>query len=442
MQNQENQTLALENESVNVTVTRQPGCIAVLDVVVQPSVTKEAYEAAVKAVKREVSIPGFRKGKVPENVVKTNFASAIEREFRDHVMQDAFRKSLELAKIYPFGKQAVKRSEMKKCSIDDGAVISFTLETEPAVPEIDVDALETKPTANREITEKHIERAYKHLKVMQATWQDVEEVRPAKQGDFVEVDIDVIQHPAHNICTNQLLHLETDELPRWLFDALIGMQADESKETLASPQPDDPTHIFVYEENTPPKETRVVLKKIKTAILPEENEEFFKRFGVTNIEELKKALDGRLKLEEAEYANDLSRYNLRREILQKYTFDLPQSLLDAEIRGRFAFCKSGADLAQGSLPSEQKDAELKGQIEAEARGFFAWMHLLRQFTAKIDTNVTQQDLQDEFQHQMRLPRIHRLVYPGLTPEDVRHRLFMLILMRKCEEYLLSLKQST
>lgn len=412
--------------------------MANIEVTVQPDAVKESYEKAVKAVKKEVSIPGFRKGKVPDNVVRANFASAVDREFRDQVLQDAFRRSLDLTKLQPFGKQAVKRSELKKCSIDDGALATFSLETEPEVPQIDVSTIQTEMQHVREITEKQVNRAYKQLQVMHASWQEVQD-RPVEPGDFVEVDIDVIQHPAHNICSNQLVHAHKDELPKWLYDALIGMQIDESKEVLAEPKSDDPSHLFVYEENAPAKQTRVVLKKIKIASLPEENQEFAQKFGLQSVEDLKKALHDRLKNEEREYANDLSRYNLRRELLQKYPLDLPRSLLDAEVSGRFAFCKAGANISQGILPSDQKDQELKLQIEAEARGFFAWMHILRQFTANIDLNVSQQDLQDEYQHQMKLPRIHRLIYPGLTPEDVRHRLFMLILMRKCEEHLLSLK---
>lgn len=438
--NQDNSTQQFQDDTTQVTLTRHPGCMARLEVTLQPIAIHAAFEEAVKEVKKEISIPGFRKGKVPDDVVRKNFASAIERQFRDNVMQDAFRRALELTKLHPFGKHAVKRSDLKKCSTSEGALATFSIEIEPEVPQIDVEAIETKLETPREITEKEINRAYKQLKVMLATWQNLQD-RAVQPGDFVEVDIDVIQHPAHNICTNQMLHVDTEELPHWLYEALIGMQIDETKEVLASPQPDDPKHLFVYEENTPPKETRIVLKTIKVATFPEETAELAQQFGVQTIDELKKALENRLLHEEREYASDLTRYNLRRELLQKYPFDLPQSLLDAEIRARFAFCKEGADLSQGSLPSDQKDADLKVQIEAEARGFFAWMHLLRQFTPNVNTNVTQQDLQNEYQHQMRLPRIHRLVYTGLTPEDVRHRLFMLILMKKCEEHLLSLKQA-
>ena len=86
-----------------------------------------------------------------------------------------------------------------------------------------------------------------------------------------------------------------------------------------------------------------------------------------------------------------------------------------------------------------QESELKAQIEAESRGFFMWMFMMRQITPHADVSITQQELETEFQHQMQLPRQQRLVYAGLAPDEVRNRLVMMIMMRKCEDYLLKQK---
>lgn len=437
MQTSEQQTEHFQNESIQISLTRHPGSVVKLDVTLNPAATKEIHESAVKEIRKEVSIPGFRKGKAPDDVVRKNFASVIEKQFRDLLLQGAFKQALELTKVAPFSRQAVKRSEIKKCSLDEGALCHFMLEIEPTIPKIDPATIETRPEAPRQVEDKHIERGYKELRVGSASWQEVTD-RPLEIGDFAEVDIDVIEHPAHNVCTNQLIHVDKDELPKWLYDTLQGMNVDETKEVLAQAEPNDPRHLITHDENSPSKKCLVVLKKIKVAILPQEDEEFAKKFGASSIEELKQKITERIKNEEEQYAKELSRYNLRRELLQKYPVDLPGSVVEAEVRGRMAFCKSGADLAKGSLPSDQKDADLRMQIEAEARGFFSWMYLLRQYTSQVHESITTDELQQEFNNQMQLPRLHRLIYQGLTPEDVRHRLFMLVMMRKCEDHLIQL----
>ena len=434
MTNQNSQEF--QTDHIKGTVTRHPGCMAHFDVTIDSQLTDKLHKQAIKAVKKEVSIPGFRKGKVPDNVVQHNFGTNIEKEFRDRVTQKAFEESLKETKCHPFGKHAVKRTELKKCTASDGAHFIFDLETEPQVPTIGPESIQTEPVASREITQEQKDLAYKQLQISFAEWEDVAD-RTVEDGDFVEVDIDVVEHPAHNVCTNKRLHVDTKELPQWLYKTLVGLAIDESKQTKTQTNPDDPKHVFVQDKDAPAKECLVVLKKIKKATFPIEDEAFAKKFGVETIDELKNALEKKLKDEEAAYASELSRYNLRRELLEKYPIDLPRSLIDAEVRSKLAFGKQGTDLSKGSLPSDQKEAELKLQIEAETRGFFAWLHLLRQFTKTANVAATQQELEETFYHQMQLPREHRLIYPGLSQEDVRNRLFMLILMKKCEEYLLS-----
>jgi len=434
-------TQEFQSDTIKAVVTRSPGCMAHFEVDVDAALAAEIHKQAIKAVKKHVSIPGYRKGKLPDNVLMHNFSSQIDREFRDRVTQKAFEESLKLANCHPFGRHAVKRTELKKCSVSDGAHFIFDLETEPQVPPIQTDSIETELVASREVSQEQKDRAYKELQINFAEWEEITD-RAACDGDFVEVDIDVIEHPAHNVCTNKLLHVDKNELPHWLYNTLCGLNIDESKETKTEVAPNDSKHIFVQDENAPAKTCLIALKKIKKAIFAPEDEAFAKKFGVDSIDDLKKTLEKKLQADEDAYAQELSRYNLRRELLEKYPIDLPRSLVDAEVRSRLAFCKGEADISKGSLPTDQGQDELKAQIEAETRGFFSWLHLVRQFSEKANISATQAELEQMFYQQMQLPRHNRLIYPGLSQEDVRNRLFMLILMKKCEEYLLSLKSDT
>lgn len=439
MQQTTENTLEFQNEHVKAKITHKPGCQVRMEVEVTPEGVKAAYEKGLKNVRKEVSVPGFRKGKVPDQILTHKFTQAIDRETRELVLHTAFSETLTLANIRPFTRNSLKRSELKKFSKETGASALFELEAEPNVPAIDYNSIEAKIVEPRALDPKAVDRAYRQLQLMHATWEQVQE-RACQDGDYVELDIDVIENPAHNICVNHLFWVKTDEMPKWLYDACLGMQVDESKEVEAKQNPEDPSHVIVYEDANTSKQSRVTLKAIKKAILPEENSEFASKFGVTNVDDLKNFVAERLKREEEEYAHEVGRYNLRRELLQKYPFELPQSLVDAEVRGRFAYCKQGADTQKGSLPLDAtQEKELKAQIEAESRGFFMWMFMMRQVTPQAEVSITQQELETEFSHQMQLPRQQRLIYAGLAPDEVRNRLVMMIMMRKCEDYLLNRK---
>ncbi len=429
----------LQNDSIKLKITHKPGCQVRMEAEVTPEAVKAAHEKAVRAVRKEVSVPGFRKGKVPDTILMHNFNQAIDREWRDIVLRSAFTDSLELSKISPFTRNSMKRSELKKCSLESGATALFEFEAEPQVPTIDYSNIEAKIQEARPVDEKAVGRSYRQLQLMHATWEQVQD-RACQDKDYVELDIDVIENPAHNVCVNHLFLVQKDEMPKWLYDACIGMQIDESKEVVAKANKEDPAHIIAYEDETTQKQSRVTLKTIKKAVMPEENEEFAQKFGAASVSDLKKFVEDRLLREETEYAHELARYNLRRELLEKYPFHLPQSLVEAEVRGRLAFCKQGSNLKQGSLPMDAaKEQELKAKIEAEARGFFMWMFLMRQLTPQVNVSVTQAELETEFSHQMQLPREQRLIYAGLQPDEVRNRLVMMIMMRKCEDFLLNRK---
>ncbi|MCE5294300.1 MAG: trigger factor [Chlamydiales bacterium] len=439
MQQTAENTLEFQNDNIKTKVINKPGCQVRMEVEITPESVKAAYDKGLKAVRKEVSVPGFRKGKVPDQILHHNYAKAIEGEARDVALQTAFSESLTLGNIRPFTRNSLKKSELKKFSKETGATAIFELEVEPNVPTLDPKNIDTKIVEPRPLDPKAVERSYRQLQLMHATWEPIEG-KPAKDGNYVELDIDVIEHPAHNVCVNHLFLLEKDDMPKWLYDAVKGMNVDESKEVLAQPDKDDPSHIIVYESDSAAKQSRVTVKAIKKAIMPEETDEFAQKFGAASVADLKSFIETRLKREEEEYSHELARYNLRREMLVKYPFDLPSSLVDAEVRGRLAYCKQGADVKQGTVPmTNAQESELKAQIEAESRGFFMWMFMMRQITPHADVSITQQELETEFQHQMQLPRQQRLVYAGLAPDEVRNRLVMMIMMRKCEDYLLKQK---
>lgn len=434
---QEASTQQFQNEHIRVEVTRKPGCVAHFTVDVSPEAVKSAYAKALKVIKREVSIPGFRKGKVPEEIVVHKFGPTVVKEQKDILLQTTLDESLQLTGLRPFSKHSLRKTELKKFSPETGAQAIFEFEMTPEVPKVDVSAIQTKPSEPRNITDKQKEMSYRHLQLMYATWEDLTE-HAVERGDFVELDIDVIQHPAHNVCIDQLFWIEEGESPKWIIDTVLGMVQDESREVIAAPQPEDPPYPIVYEENQPHKECRISLKKIKKAILPEETEEFAQSCGAPSIEALKQNIADRIVHEEVEYTKELSRYNLRRELIEKYPFEIPQSLIASEVHERMASLKKGADLSKGSLPNDtDQEKQMRITAEAEARGFFAWMFLIQPFAVEANIKVVHAELEAELNKQMRLPRNQRLIYQSLGPDDMRNRLFMLVMMRKCEDYLLS-----
>src|SRR3989339_858183 len=102
----------LASDNVKVVVSQEPGCHITFHLTVPPQVAQAGYNKAIRAVNKEVSLPGFRKGKAPEKLVIQHYSKYVDREWRTLVMDTAFREAVELTQIRPLHQQAVEAPEV------------------------------------------------------------------------------------------------------------------------------------------------------------------------------------------------------------------------------------------------------------------------------------------------------------------------------------------
>lgn len=143
-----------------------------------------AERRALREYTRQVRIPGFRKGHVPEPVVRRRF----EQEIRRHVLEDALRESWDTI---------VKDTELKPTA--DPQVTNVTYEQgQPLVFDM---VIEVRPslalgttggfTVTRTVapvTDEAVQEQVDRLREQKATWAPVEGVRP-KPGQLVTVSV-------------------------------------------------------------------------------------------------------------------------------------------------------------------------------------------------------------------------------------------------------------
>ena len=74
MEKTESESQALQNENVRFTIHHKPACIVEFDVEALEPLVKSAHKKAARTISKEVTLPGFRKGKAPEEMILKNFA--------------------------------------------------------------------------------------------------------------------------------------------------------------------------------------------------------------------------------------------------------------------------------------------------------------------------------------------------------------------------------
>ena len=103
-----------------------------LDVVIDWGTIQEDYIEEFNKARMRYTIPGFRKGKVPEKIVKKNLGPAIEANFIELSINTYYKRALDELDITPINQAAINNHKFQ-----EGNSLSFTAEFEVA-PEINL----------------------------------------------------------------------------------------------------------------------------------------------------------------------------------------------------------------------------------------------------------------------------------------------------------------
>ncbi|WP_435350270.1 trigger factor [Klebsiella quasipneumoniae] len=325
------------------------------------TIAADSIENAVKSelvnVAKKVRIDGFRKGKVPMNVVAQRYGASVRQDVLGDLMSRHFVDAIIKEKINPAGAPNYVPGEYKL-----GEDFTYAVEFE-VYPEVELQGLEAieveKPVV--EVTDADVDTMLETLRKQQATWKEKEGAVDAE--DRVTIDftgsVDGEEFEGGK-ASDFVLAMGQG---RMFEDGIKGHKAgDEFTIDVTFPEE-------YHAENLKGKAAKFVinLKKVEERELPELTEEFIKRFGVEdgsvaglraevrkNMErELKGAVRNRVKSQAIEglvKANDI---------------DVPTALIDSEIdvlRRQAAQRFGGNEKQALELPRELFEEQAKRRV--------------------------------------------------------------------------------
>jgi trigger factor len=154
----------------------------VFDIEVPHEEVEKLFEEKLNKVKKDLSLDGFRQGKVPFPLIKQRYGEAIRADAVDDVIQKAFKEACTENKIMPVSKGMV--SNLKA---EQGQPLSFSIEAEidPAI-EIKGYAKLGIKVSPKKIKDADVDEAVKNLQERFAEFKDID--RPSKKGDYVRLE--------------------------------------------------------------------------------------------------------------------------------------------------------------------------------------------------------------------------------------------------------------
>ena len=432
-QEKELEAIIQSNDNIKATVTRLPHCQVKFDILVSPQATQAAFNRSLKNIKKEVSIPGFRKGKAPDQFILEKYKEQVHKEWVDIVLQTGFNEAVQLTHIHPLKDGHVKRPVVHECSKEKGASFTIECENRPSIPTIDLTNLRIRKIELAPTTQAQRDKALDQI-VYQFTTYDPIQDQPVAKDNFVDLDVDIIEDIPKRIISNQRTQVNEQGLPFWLLQKVIGLRAGESVEGQTEPDPsnsDSDTYIQSH-----PILFHLTVNAIWEGHKPALDDELAKKVGLQSLEELKNKIEERLEQEALEEAFQKQIRELERFLIEHYPIDLPQSMIDADKKARLDRYIDQLKSKQQLSYLETHRTRIEEMAEKHAIENLQLYLLLRKTAADHHIEVSNEDISQELTQQIALLSAGRNSVDFQDRENIHHRIHSLALDHKIKRFLL------
>ena len=300
---------------------------------VKLTVTLEADEIAaiVKDVEkvfiREAQIPGFRKGKVPLQVIRKEFADGLKQEIQRTMFQKNYAEAVKAEKL-----DEVALANVENMQYDEkGGSFDAIVEVKPTFKLPTYKGLKVE-MKDAKVEDAAVNDQLARLRAAYAKYEDAKEGEAVADGDFVQIDYEgmvgkkkilEINPEAKIVAEGKGFWTQVEEgrfLPE-ILDALKGMKAGETKEGVKAK----------FDKESAPEGLKgekatytVTLKSFRRRILPDDKE-FAEKAKAESVEKLAATI--RESMEKSAVEQEaMRRENEAIELLmKKVSFDVPES---------------------------------------------------------------------------------------------------------------------
>ncbi|GHH88914.1 trigger factor [Streptomyces sulfonofaciens] len=367
---------------------------------------KPSLDAAYKKINQQVTVKGFRKGKIPARIIDQRFGrGAVLEEAVNEALPKFYTDAVNEGELKVLGQPEVDIKELK-----DGELLSFTAEVDvrPALEIPDYSGIEVEVDAI-EVTDEDVDKAVDELRERFASTTPVE--RAAQEGDVVTLDLEakvdgeVLQD---GVASGVSYTIGSGELLDGIDDAVTGLEAG-GEATFTSE---------LKGGSAAGKEAEVTVKVTQVASreLPELDDEFAQLASeFDTLEELRD--DSRRRLRNTKEYDQATQAQERvlDKLLELVEVPVPEKLLEDEIGTRkhnlehHQLAQMGLDLAKYLEIQGKSEEEFETETREAAVKGIKTQFVLDELVTQEKLNVNQEELTE---HLMR-----RAASSGMSPDQ-------------------------
>jgi len=356
----------------------------VLKIIVPWDDVKKDYYKEFNKVKSNYQIPGFRKGKVPENIVRKNLTSSINAQFIDNAVNSYYKKGLEKLKLIPINQGQITKVDFKELSNLEFEIV-FEVK-----PEIKLPKYKSKIKIN---TKKYIagnKDLQDSLLDLQTRFAKTKSIKGEIQhGYFIYADFDKLDSEGNPVKGSTLKN-HFVKIGEGLFSGKVAKK-------FIGKKVNDIINVTI-EQDTRPVNYKIKINKIEEQILPELNDEFAKTIdaNILTIEELNKNLLNKIQ----EKLNQENKKEFHNKIIEyfdnKTTFDIPNSMINNYKEHLISEYKK----QYSQMNQEFNDDKLSETLLQTSKKTVKWILIRDLLIKEQDINITKYDVDNYIKEQI------------------------------------------
>ncbi|WP_387464505.1 trigger factor [Photorhabdus sp. RM323S] len=321
---------------------------------------EKAVSSELVNVAKKVRVDGFRKGKVPMNIIKQRYGASVIQDVLGDLMQRNFVNAIIGQKINPAGAPSYAPEQF-----NDGEDFTYSVEFEvyPEVELKDLEAIEVeKPVV--EVKDEDVDAMLETLRKQQADWKETEEAVSAEDRITVDFNGSVDGEEFEGgKASDFVLAMGQGRMIPGFEESIVGHKTGEEF-TIDVNFPED-----YHAENLKGKAAKfeITLKKVEQRELPELTEEFIKRFGIADgtVDGLRAEVRKNMERELKNAVRNRIKSQVIDGLVKANEIEVPAAVVDGEIdvlRRQSAQRFGGNEKQALDLPRELFEEQAKRRV--------------------------------------------------------------------------------
>jgi trigger factor len=365
-----------------------------LTVEVNAEEVNRKIEEAYKELKKRAKVDGFRPGKVPRNILQRYFGDQVTQDVKRGLLSETLPQAFEETKIFPVAMPVIENESLKE---GEGYTYVALTEVRPEFELKDYTDLQVEKESVS-VSDEVVNAQIEEIRRVNSRLKPLEEDRGIRNDDCAILEYEAFEgeKPIEGVkAQNFMVRVGSNQFHPEFEKGLLGLKTGQSAEITVDFGKDHTNAKLAGKQVL----FKVKVTDVKLMELPELNDDFAKNLGAdfNDLETLKSRIREDIKSREEKRVDRELKKRLLDKIGATVSFDLPESLVESEMKYAVETVKQnllrmGSSFDKAGLTEEKIMEDFRPASEKRVKDLL----ILGEIARQKDLTVSELDLDEGF----------------------------------------------